>query len=515
MPTYNTPIEVLDLAIASVVRQRYRNWELCVCDDGSSLPAVAERLDDWRKADSRIRVAYSERNEGISGASNRALRMAKGEFVGLLDHDDELTPDALLEVVSHLQRWPNADMVYSDEDRLDLSGRRTQPFLKPDWSPENLLCMMYTCHFGVYRKRVLDEIGGFRLGFEGAQDYDLVLRLAERTQNIHHIPKILYHWRMLPTSMAAQGANAKPYAFRAARKALNEHFVRRGISAEAAPGKWAGLYRVRFKLDGSDRVSIILPVAGDLGKVLTTVSNIRERTAYSNYEVVVVPCVALSPEQRQILLSMSCRIVGGPEAGGPIGLTNLGVSKAEGDFVLLLTDGAIEIAFRGWLDSMLGFCGMKDVGGVGAKLLASDRRIQHVGIVLGLGGLAGYPLRGMHQAPEHCPGPDPTFLIRNCSAVSSACMMVRKHVFQAVRGFDERLGFGYADVDLCMRIRDAGYRIVWTPDAELIVDGSLAAMTNDGAGAEYLRRKWQRVSQEDPYYNPNLTLQHEDLGFRA
>lgn len=245
MPVYNAPERFLDSAIRSVLAQHYHNWELCVCDDASPNPSVKARLQRWQKKDSRIKVAYSTENEHISGASNRALAIATGEFVGLLDHDDEITPDALYEVVKLLQERPDADMIYSDEDKVDVKERRAEPYFKPDWSPDYILSVMYTCHFGVYRKKLMDELGGFRKGFEGSQDYDLVLRISERTSNIYHIPKILYHWRTAPGSCAT-AMDAKPYARIAAKKAIAEHLERRHTPGTVLDGDRPGYYKVIF-----------------------------------------------------------------------------------------------------------------------------------------------------------------------------------------------------------------------------------------------------------------------------
>lgn len=246
-PTYNTPIRFLNAAIRSVQEQRYENWELCICDDASTDKRVPATLRKWQARDSRIKVHYSTVNEHISGASNRALALATGEFVGLLDHDDELTPDALFENVKLLQEHPDADMIYSDEDKLDDKGRRAHPTLKPEWSPARMLESMYTCHLGIYRRALLDEIGGFRKGFEGSQDYDLVLRLTEKTDKVYHIPKILYHWRMAPGSAAAS-ETAKPYAYVAAKKAIREHLERRGTPAKVIDGADPGHYKIVYDI---------------------------------------------------------------------------------------------------------------------------------------------------------------------------------------------------------------------------------------------------------------------------
>jgi GT2 family glycosyltransferase len=428
----------------------------------------------------------------------------------LLDHDDELSSDALYEVVSLLQQQPDADMIYSDEDLLDPKGRRVRPHFKPDWSPEHMLSMMYTCHFGVFRRRLLEEIGRFRVGFEGAQDYDLVLRLSEKTDKIYHIPKILYHWRMAPDSVAASGA-AKPYAYEAAKRGLTEHLTRRRIPGEIIYGDRRGSYRVRFNLEGADRVSIVIPNLARPDALRACVKTIEEKTSYRNYEVIVVAKRRLDADTRNYLDSRSCRIISA-ESSSLSHLINFGAAHAEGVYLLFL-HGDTEVISAEWITAMLGFCRQQEIGAVGARLLYRTGRIQHIGVVLGLRGLAGYPLRGRRAHPQDYL--DPSRFIRNCSAVSCACMMVRKEVFEKLGGFDEQLPSTYNDIDFCLRMREAGYRIVWTPEAELYKDEPLALNSVDGKQAKYFEQRWGAVLKNDPYYNPNLTLRYEDLGYRV
>ena len=339
-------------------------------------------MESWEEQDPRIKVTYSTKNEGISRASNHALELASGEFVGLLDHDDELSSDALYEVVSLLQQQPDADMIYSDEDMLDPKGRRVRPHFKPDWSPEHMLAVMYTCHFGVYRRRLLEEIGGFRVGFEGAQDYDLVLRLSEKTDQIYHIPKILYHWRMAPNSVAS-GA-AKPYAYKAAKRALTEHLIRRRIPGEVVHGDRLGSYRVRFNLDGADRVSIVIPNLARLDALRACVRTIEEKTSYRNYEVIVIDNRRLDADTRNYLASRSCRIISA-ESSSLSHLVNFGAAHAQGAYLLFLY-GDTEVISAEWITAMLGYCRQQEIGAVGARLLYRTGRIQHIGVVLGLNG---------------------------------------------------------------------------------------------------------------------------------
>jgi len=512
MPVYNTPTELLDSAIRSVRMQHYENWELCICDDASPDVHVRPCLEDWQRQDSRIKVTFSSENEGISAASNRALQLASGEFVGLMDHDDELSKDALYEVVKLLQSQPQADMIYSDEDRLDPSGRRVWPFFKPGWSPEYMLACMYTCHFGVYRKRLLDEIGGFRVGFEGSQDYDLVLRVSEKTKSIHHIPKVLYHWRMIEGSAAAS-AEAKPYAYEAAKKALRQHLQRRQISADVVDGSLTSHYRIRFNPAGTDKVSIVIPAFGKRALLKACITSIESKTSYSNYEIVVVDRQSAAAQLRQELSSRPHRIVPFEGPFNSSRLINLAAKGTNGSYIILLSSNA-EVISEGWIASMLGLCQQKEFVVVGAKLLYRDDLIEHAGFVLGLKGVAGRPLRKFPRNTR-C-GFDIASDMRNCSAVSAACMMVRKVTFEEVGGFDEALSAAHNDIDFCLRVRKAGYRIVWTPWAELYHDGCLPPdVRRASREVKHLKQHWDNLLAYDPYYNPNLTLRHEDCGFRV
>ena len=294
VPVYNTDPQWLRACIESVRRQVYQNWELCLCDDASTTPATVQTLREY-ESDKRIQIRYSSVNGGISIASNLALETAHGEFVALLDHDDELAPDALAEIVLHLNTHPEADVIYSDEDKLDLSGARCDAFFKPDWSPEHFLTCMYTCHMMVVRRQLMNEVGGFRTGYEGAQDYDLLLRLMERTARIHHIPRVLYHWRKLPESTASAG-HAKPWALDAGRLAVEDYVRRRGIEADVLPGGAPGLYRVRRHIRGRPLVSIVIPTAGRLRDTNGTavdllanaITSVVQKTSYDAYEFIIV-----------------------------------------------------------------------------------------------------------------------------------------------------------------------------------------------------------------------------------
>jgi O-antigen biosynthesis protein len=514
MPAYNTPQEYLEKAIESVRAQLYEDWELCICDDRSSVEPERLRkyLQDCCDSDPRIKVVFSPENEGISSASNRALSLATGEFVGLLDHDDELSPNALFECVNLLQAHPEADIIYSDEDKLEPDGTRCDPFFKPDWSPEFLLSCMYTCHFGVYRRTKVNAVGGFRKGFEGSQDYDLMLRLVERTQKVFHIPKILYHWRKSAGSTAASAA-AKNGSIEAGRKALEEHMQRRGIPATVYNAGRENLYRVRPQISGLPLVSIIIPTKDGTSILRRCITSIENATSYRHFEILIVDNNSSSYSARKYFASIPHKVVRFSEPFNFSKINNFAVSHAKGDYFVFLNNDT-EVSSREWLSSMLELCQMEGVGIVGAKLYYPNRSIQHAGVVLGVGGVAGHSHK--YFAANSNGYFDSLIAVRNYSAVTAACMMVKREAFENVKGFDENLSVAFNDVDFCLRVREAGFRIVWTPYAELFhYESATRGYKTDPKEIAYMKARWGTALEKDPYYNPNLTLREENFALRV
>ena len=518
-PVFNTDPKWLRACIESVRRQVYPNWELCLCDDASTTSGPAEVFAEFAD-DERIRIVKLPANQGISAASNAAVTLARGEYVALLDHDDELTPDALAEVVRWLNAHPDTAFVYSDEDKLDLTGQRCDPAFKPDWSPELFLHRMYTCHLAVVRKDVLDSVGGFRKRYEGAQDYDLLLRVMERTDRIGHVPRVLYHWRKLHESTASAGA-AKPWAVDAGRLALEDYVVRQGGGAEVLPGPGAGLFRIKRQVREQPLVSIVIPTAGRMRDVRGTpvdllaqaITSLAEKTTWPHYEFVIVADAAgIQETSRRALAGVRHRIIESP-AQGPFNFSrkvNHGVSVSTGAHVVLFNDD-LEVIEPEWLTAMLEYSQDPAIGGVGAKLLYPDGRLQHVGMILGVNGVAAH---AYHQHPGAIPGyMGCTLGPRNYSAVTAACLMTRRAVFDEVGGFDEVFPTDFNDVDFCLRVRRAGYRIVWTPYARLFhhESASFGPRAQDPAGIEEMRRRWGPVLAADPYYDPNLSREHPDF----
>ncbi|MEG5023672.1 tetratricopeptide repeat protein [Microcoleus sp. AT8-B5] len=526
MPAYNTPENYLQEAIESVLNQIYPYWELCIADDASTAPHVKQILQEYAAKDSRIKVAYRTKNGHISHCSNSALELATGEFVSLLDHDDTLTPEALYEVVLLLNRHPEADMIYSDEDKIYQDQELINPFFKPEWSPDSFLSRMYTCHLGTYRRSLINEIGGFRPGFEGAQDYDLVLRFTEKTDKIFHIPKILYHWRMHAGS-AAGGVEAKPYAYDAGQKALQEAIERRG-----EPGKiervpyFLGHFIARYKIADYKRVSIIIPTR-DLGDVLDNcLESIFTKSVYPNYEVIVIDNGSQEQHTAEILAKWTAKESARFKSYRldiPFNfskINNYAASKAEGDYLLFLNNDT-EVITPDWIDGMVEQAQRSSIGAVGNLLIYSDNKIQHAGVVMGLGGgVAGH---SYYHMPRSIPGYFGNVVgLNNVSAVTAACLMCRREVFESVGGFDEELTVAYNDVDLCLKMLEKGYRNIYLPHVVLYHHESKSRGYEDSPEkkerlkqeSKLMESRWQKYIENDPYYSPHLTRACQDSGIR-
>ncbi|WP_449419471.1 tetratricopeptide repeat protein [Phormidium nigroviride] len=526
MPVYNTPENYLREAIDSVLHQIYPCWELCIADDASTATHVKQILSEYTAKDSRIKVVYRTKNGHISLSSNSALELATGEFISLLDHDDTLTPEALYEVVLLLNRHPEADMIYSDEDKIYQDRELINPFFKPEWSPDSFLSRMYTCHLGTYRRSLINKIGGFRVGFEGGQDYDLVLRFTEKTDKIFHIPKVLYHWRMHAGS-AAGGTDAKPYAYEASQKALQEAIERRGEpgQVESVPD-FLGHFIVRYKITDYKRVSIIIPTK-DLGDVLDNcLDSIFTKSVYPNYEVIVIDNGSKEKHTAEILAKWKAKeskrfksyLLDIPFNFSKI--NNYAASKAEGDYLLFLNNDT-EVITPDWIDGMVEQAQRSSIGAVGNLLIYSDDKIQHAGVVMGLGGgVAGH---SYYHMPRSIPGYFGNAIgLNNVSAVTAACLMCRREVFESVGGFDEELTVAYNDVDLCLKMLEKGYRNIYLPHVVLYHHESKSRGYEDSPEkkarldreSKIIASRWQKYIDNDPYYSPHLTRVCQDSGIR-
>ena len=519
MPVYNTHEPWLRRAVASVQNQVYPYWELCICDDGSSKAVIHDLLNDFSQHDPRIRVFFSPRNEGIAAASNHAFQLATGEFVGLLDHDDELSPHALFEVVKYLNARPDTDLVYSDEDKIDPQGQRVQPFFKPDWSPDMLLSLMYTCHLSVYRRERLEEVGGFDPACDGSQDYDLALKVTERTEAIGHIPQVLYHWRIVPGSVAERATN-KLYAYEAGKRALTAALKRREIagSVEDTFGtkEGMGFYRIKRACDPAPLVSIIIPTRDRLELLSRCIASIEAYTTYPNYEIVIVDNDSIEPQTHAYFQQVSHRVISYPGDFHFSRMTNAAVRQVSGEHLLFLNND-MEVLNAEWLEALVEHASRPEVGAVGAKLLYPNHTVQHAGVVIGLCEFAGHSHRHLSGFQHGYWGS--VDIIRNYSAVTAACMMLRRSLFAEVGGFDEAFQYAYQDVDLCLRLRERGLLIVYTPYAQLVHyesasrGGTMAFGEHDIALA---RERWpQYLAQGDPYYSPHLTRRGEDFSLNV
>jgi GT2 family glycosyltransferase len=512
-PVYKTPKPFLIKCVGSVQKQAYPNWELILVDDCSGDPRLTDLLMKFAAEDGRIKVKTLALNAGIAGATNAGIDFCSGEYVALLDHDDELSPDALFSVVQSLTQDPSIDVFYSDEDKLDENGTRRDAFFKPGWSPDLLLSMNYVCHFLVCRRSLLQEVGRLRLGFDGSQDYDLILRLSEHTSKIHRIPKVLYHWRCHENSTAA-GANQKPAASGAGRRALEEHLTRRGIEAQVEEIDICR-YRVKYGILGEPEVAIIIPTGGS-STLEVALKSVLNASTYKNYRIVVVD------NSRQGVASTVAQFTGGRY---PIDLLdcrtlpfnfsllcNKAARETTSEYLLFLNDDT-SIITPDWIESMLEHAQRESVGAVGSLLLFPNRTIQHAGVVTGLLDVAGHCFRGIPDSPFYFAFPH---VIRNCSAVTGACLMIRRIVFESAGGFDElNLPTCFQDVDLCLRIVDEGYHIVYTPFAKLFHYESVSKKAvADLPELKYMKQRWANYISDDPYYNPNLTRRAEDFSLR-
>ena len=499
MPTYNTEASWLRDAVESVKNQIYESWELCIVDDGSTKEETKKVLRSYEEED-RIKVRYLNENSGISTASNEALAMASGEFIGLLDHDDELRADALYWVVRQLNDREDLDFIYTDEDKKDLDGVLGEPFFKPDWSPDLEMSVNYVTHFSVFRKEVVERVGGFRSSYDGSQDYDLVLRVTEVTDRIAHVAKPVYSWRRIPGSTAAT-ANAKQFATRAAKRALKDAMTRRGQAGTVEDGIIEGRYRVRYGIEGDQKVVIIIPTRNRLDMLRRCIDSIRQKTTYENYEILVADNDSDDPETLAYLETSDVRVLACPGEFNFAAINNAAARAAsEADAILFLNNDT-EVIAPGWLESMLEHAQRPDVAAVGARLFYPDGRIQHEGIVMGLaGGSAGNVDHGGYFGLGET--------VRNCSAVTAACMMVRPEAFWDIDGFDEQLRVAFNDVDFCLRAREKGYQIVYTPYAQLYhYESASRGSLHPTADEQLFRDRYGNPGEyKDPYYNPNFDI---------
>ena len=524
MPVWNTPETYLRAAIESVLAQLYPHWELCIADDASTKTHVGAVLREFAERDPRIKVVTLSENARIARASNAALAMATGDFIALLDHDDLLTNHALYMIAVEVNAHPDANILYSDEDKIDEDGVRSDPFFKPDWDPERFYAQNYINHLGVYRASVVKALAGFREGFEGSQDYDLALRVIAQSkpERIRHIPFVLYHWRIFPGAATFSPLPRGP-ATEAARRALRRHFANTGEAAEVVEGGIPFTHRIKRPLPAHPpRVSLIIPTRDRLDLLGPCVDGILHRTAYPDIEVIVVDNGSAEPETLRYFAEIGALPnVQVLRDDGPFNFSalNNAAARAATGTILGLINNDILVIEPGWLAEMVAQLIPQDVGAVGAKLYYGNDTIQHAGVVLGIGGVAGH--LGKHVARRSWGYANQLGITRCVSAATGACLLIKRDVFDAVGGLDEAdLAVAFNDIDLCIKIRAAGYRIVWTPYAELyhLESASRGYDTIDPEKRLRLEReercmlrRWGTALEQDPYFNPNFALTSEDL----
>lgn len=524
MPVYNPPLSMLEDAIRSVQGQLYQNWELCIADDASTDVSVHKLLQRYADNDSRIKVMFRKKNGHISAASNSALELVNGEFIALLDNDDLLREQALFWIVDAIVTYPDAGLIYSDEDKIGQSERRYDPYFKPDWNPDLFLSHNMICHLGAYRTDLVRKLGGFREGYEGAQDYDLALRCVEQLapEQIVHIPRVLYHWRSHPGSTALSGSE-KNYALLAGARALNDHFARAKVSAKAELLDF-GMYRVRYAISSSaPLVSLIIPTRNGLNLIKQCIDGILAKTTYKNYEILIVDNNSDDSDTLNYFASLTdddrIRILRDERAFNYSALNNAAVEEARGEYLGLINND-IEVISPEWLEEMMGLAIQPGVGAVGARLWYPNDTLQHGGCITGIGGVAGHSHK--HLPRGHFGYFARAQLIQTLSVVTAACLVVKKSIYQAVGGLDEvNLRVAFNDVDFCLRVREAGYRNVWTPYAELYHHESATRGFEDTPEKQlrfrdevlYMQKRWAKLLMNDPAYNPNLALDREDFSY--
>ena len=520
-PTYNTPVGLLREAVESVRAQVYPNWELCVADDASTDPDVLKVLAEYVNTDPRIKVVLRPENGHISAASNSALQLVQGEWMVLFDHDDLLRPNALLAIAQEINAHPDVQLIYSDEDKIDGSVR-SAPYFKPEYSPELLLAQNYFNHLTAHRTENVRRVGGWRLGFEGSQDYDLNLRILEhiRPGQVRHIPEVLYHWRIVEGSTAL-ATGEKSYALDAGLHAVQEHLQRVHPGAEAEALVSVPFYRVRPRLPTpAPSVSLIIPTRDKPDILNLAVRSILERSTYSDYEIIIVDNGSSEPATFELLDELATddrvRVLSYSGRFNYPALNNYAARLARGE-ILGLVNNDIEVISPDWIEEMASWAIQDEIGCVGAKLLYPDMSVQHAGVVVGVGGVAGH-------GHKHARRTDPGYFGRlqvhsNVSAVTAACLLVRRKVFEEVRGLDEGLAIAFNDVDFCLRVREAGYRNLFTPFAELVHHESKSRGTEDTpdkvrrftAEVEFMLDRWGEMLTDDPFYSPNLSYETDDF----
>ena len=515
VPAYRTPEKFLAQMIDSLLAQTYGNWELCIANGSPEDSAMKKVLEEYTKKDSRIRVSELTENKGIAGNTNAALEMAQGEFVGLLDHDDLLAPNALYEIVRALDEDRNLDAVYTDEDKVTTElDEHFQPHLKPDFNLDLLRSNNYICHFFVVRRSIVQKVGGFCQEFDGAQDHDFIFRCIETAEKVGHIPEILYHWRTHKASTADNPAS-KMYAFDAGKRAIEAHLKRTGTEGIVSHTPDLGFFRVKYPVQGQPLVSVIIPNKDEKETLKACIDSIREKTEYPNYEIIIVENNSTTDEIFQYYKELSqdprIRLLRWKKEFNYSAINNYGVRHANGEYLLFLNND-VTVITPGWIKELLGVCQRPEVGAAGVKLIYPDNTIQHAGCVIGLGGIAGHMFVDM---PANRTGYlHKASILQDMSAVTAACMMMKRTAFEEAGGFTEKLSVAFNDVDLCLKVRKNHKLIVYDPYVQLYHMESKTRGAEDNKEKvrrfqeeiEYMRCQWIDILKKGDPYNKNLSL---------
>lgn len=525
VPLYKTPVVYLEKMVESVKKQTYDNWELCLSDGSGIDSPLKNTLEKMAAQDGRIRVIYHEKPLQISENTNAAIEIATGDYIVFMDHDDELTAHALFECVKALNKDPSIDVLYSDEDKMTMDGNRFfQPHFKPDFNIDLLCSVNYICHLFVVRRTLIDEVGMLRREYDGAQDYDFIFRCVEATDKICHIPKILYHWRCHEDS-TSENPESKLYAFEAGKRVVQGHYDRQGIGATVEKGEHLGLYRTKYKLDEQPLISILIPNKDHIDDLKRCIDSIEQKSSYKNYEYIIIENNSTEPEtfawyKKLESVNEKVKVVYYEGNFNYSKINNFGAAQASGEYLLLLNNDT-EIINEDCVEELLGYCSRADVGIVGARMYYEDDTIQHAGVVIGFGGIAGHCfVMQPRDATGYC---HRIICAQNYSAVTAACLMVKKSVFDEVGGLTEALAVAFNDIDFCLKVRKAGYLVVYNPYAELyhyesksrgLEDTSEKVARFNQEIADFEKRWPDILKNGDPYYNPNLTLDSQDFSLK-
>lgn len=518
VPMYNTDVKFFTELVNNMIGQTYKNWELCLADGSKE---KNQKIIEICNKDERIKYKFLNENKGISENTNEALKLATGDYIALLDHDDLLPIFALYEVVKTINENMDVEFIYSDEDKI-MNKKRVEPHFKPDFAIDTLRSVNYICHFSIFKKELMEKLGGFRSEFNGAQDYDIILRMSEMTDKIVHIPKILYHWRIHSSSTAAASAgDAKPYAFEAGKKAIESHLERIGIEAKVEHGISLGIYRVIYDVIDNPKVSIIIPNMDHIEELRVCINSILEKTTYSNYEIIIVENNSKEEKTfeyyKELENNKKIKVVYYKEKKFNYSkIINFGVKQATGEYIIQLNNDT-ELITPNWLEELLGYAQRKDIGAVGVKLYYPDNTIQHDGVIIGIGGVGGHILKNLPKDKRGYFARDS--FVQNLSAVTAACIFSRKEIYDEVEYMDEGFEVAFNDLDFCLKIREKGYLIVIDPFVELTHYESKSRGYEDTkekikrfqGEIERFQTKWKDILEKgDPYFNPNFRLDIED-----